>query len=65
MRVRKPPVDTRPVPISAVEEERRRAEGDARDLEIFNQYADGLNAQAEDSLEDQADIFDPPARQAR
>src|SRR5215469_2441207 len=56
----KPLVVIRPVPISAAEEERRRAERDARDLEILNRYADELNAEAEDSLEYQADVFDQP-----
>lgn len=35
-----------------------RAARDARDLEILNRFADELNVEAEDGLEDQADIFD-------
>ena len=57
-----PLVVIRPVPISAAEEERRRAERDASDLEILNRYSDELNKDALDGLEDQADIFPQPAR---
>jgi len=35
-----------------------RAARNARDLEIINRFADRLNAEAEDGLEDQADMFD-------
>lgn len=58
----KPLVEIRPVPIGAAEEERRRAEREARDLEILNRYADELNAQAIDGLEYQADETDQPVR---
>jgi len=39
-----------PVPVNAAEEERLRAERDARDLEIINRNAAQLNADAEDGL---------------
>lgn len=39
-----------PVPVSAAEEERLRAERDARDIEIINRNAARLNADAEDGL---------------
>ena len=51
-----PLVVIRPVPIGAAEEERRRAELEARDLEILNHYADELNAQALEGLEHQAEL---------
>ena len=35
-----------------------RAARDAHDLELINRFADELNADAEDGLEDQADMFD-------
>ena|SRR5579863_1746838 len=66
-RLGKPMVEIRPVSIGAAEEERRRTEREARDLEILNRYADEWNAQAEDGLEYQADIFDqgPPKSKSR
>lgn len=44
--------------MDAVEKERLRAERDARDIELINRFADQWNADAQDGLEDQADIFD-------
>ena len=35
-----------------------RAERDARDMELINRFAEELNADVVDGLEDQADIFD-------
>ena len=56
-RLGEPVVVIRPVPISVAEEQRRRGERDARELELINRYADRWNAEAEDGLRYQADIF--------
>jgi len=65
MRLGKPLVEIRPVPADAAEEERRRIERKARDIELLNRYADELNAQAEEILEYQADIFVPPSKRSK
>jgi prevent-host-death family protein len=54
-RLGKPVAVMRPVPISVVEEQRRRTERKARDLGLINRFADELNKQAMDGLEYQAD----------
>jgi prevent-host-death family protein len=49
-----PIVEIRPIPIGAAEQERLRAERNARDLELINRFADELNEEALDGLEFQA-----------
>lgn len=48
-----------PVPIGAAEKERSRAERDAREIEIINQNADQLNADAMEGLSYGAPPSDP------
>lgn len=61
-----PLVEIRPIPISAANKERLCAESEALDLEILNRFADEMNKDALDGLEDQADLFaEMPAGKAK
>jgi prevent-host-death family protein len=52
-RAGKPLAEIHSVPITAPQQERLRAEGDARDLQLINRYADVLNKDELDGLEHQ------------
>jgi len=56
-------VKIHPIPVYDAEKERRRAERDAREIDLINRFADELNADALDVLSYQTHIFAQPRRE--